>query len=235
MNELGAWLASDNGLVVHAGVFLMLLLGGIGFPIPEDIPLILAGVAIGQDIVPISTMFVVCYIGVMAGDQTMFFIGHRYGQRLLDAGAKSRFFPAITEEKVAEIREGLRKRRLLYIFIGRHLFPIRSATFVCAGALRVPFLEFLVADALAALVSVSIMMSLGWWLGDSLTPETIRHFVDAAHFYIAALVVVCLAVWYLRRRTRRSRPARTETISAELGSEADPPGTTADPKGASAP
>ncbi|MCB0343761.1 MAG: DedA family protein [Bdellovibrionales bacterium] len=208
MDELGAWLASDNGFVVHAGVFIMLLLGGIGFPIPEDIPLILGGVAIAQKIAPLTTMFLVCYVGVMAGDQTMFFIGHRYGQRLLDAGARSRFFPAITDEKVAEIREGLRKRRLLYIFIGRHLFPIRSATFVCAGALRVPFFEFLLADAIAALVSVTLMMSIGWWLGDHLTPETVEHLVEQAHFYIIALVLICAFAYYLRRQMKKS-----ETLS----------------------
>lgn len=223
MDELAATLASDNGLVVHAGVFVMLLLGGIGFPIPEDIPLILGGVAIAQKIAPLSTMFLVCYAGVMAGDQTMFFIGHRYGQKLLDAGAKSRFFPAITQEKVEEIREGLRKRRLLYIFIGRHLFPIRSATFVCAGALRVPFLEFLVADALAALVSVSIMMSIGWWLGDQLTPETVEHLVEQAHIYILALALLCVGAWFLRRRMRlrKSEPAEpsSEVSHAEHTSE----------------
>ncbi|MCB0360339.1 MAG: DedA family protein, partial [Bdellovibrionales bacterium] len=188
MDELVSWLASDNGFVVHIAVFVLLVLGGLGFPIPEDIPLLLGGVAIQKGIAPLNTMFLVCYLGVMVGDQMMFFIGHRFGQRILDAGSKSAFFPSITEARIEEIREGLRKRRLFYIFIGRHLFPIRSATFISAGALRIPFLEFLAADALAALVSVSIMMSLGWWLGGKLTPEHIQVLAHEANVVVTVVV-----------------------------------------------
>lgn len=209
MADIVSWLSSDNGLYVHAGVFILLVLGGMGFPIPEDIPLLLGGVSVAKEIAPLETMFFTCYAGVILGDQIMFLIGHFYGSKLLSAGSKSRMFPGITEEKIEEIRDGLRKRRLLYIFIGRHLFPIRSATFVCAGALHIPFLEFFVADALAALVSCSIMVSLGYWLGGSLTPENVNHFVHQAHVYIIGIAVVCAAFLLLRYVLKKKRKKQT--------------------------
>ena len=134
----------------------------------------------------------------------MFLLGYYFGQRLLTAGTKSRFFPAITEERVEEVRNGLRRRRLLYIFIGRHLFPVRSVTFLTAGALRIPFLEFFISDAIAALVSVSIVLGLGYYIGESLSPEILRHLIQRAHFYIL-LAVAISAVFYFWRKHRKKK------------------------------
>ncbi len=193
-NEFFSWLGSENSAVVHAGILILLVLGGLGFPIPEDIPLILAGVLGNKGIVALQAVFVTCYLGVLIGDQTMYFFGHYFGHKLLNAGTRSRFFPAITEEKVNEIRDGLRRRRLLYIFVGRHLFPIRSMTFITAGALRVPFWEFLLADGAAALISVTVMIGIGYLLGSTLPPEAVTHFAESVHWYVAGIVLVmCLA------------------------------------------
>ncbi len=197
------WLASDNGLMVHVTVFALLILGGLGFPVPEDLPILLGGVAASKDIVSLEVMFLTCYLGVTFGDQIMFFVGHHFGQRILDAGTRSPFFPSITEDKVNEVREGLRKRRLLFIFIARHLFPIRSVTFIVAGALRIPYVEFFIADAIAGFVSVAIMLTLGVILGRTLTPEMIQHLSQQAHLYIIALVAVVMLAYLGRFRLGR--------------------------------
>ena len=105
--EILSWLASDSGLRVHLAVFILLLLGGIGAPIPEDIPLLLAGVAGQKEIVKPFSIFLTSYFGVLLADQLVYFIGYFFGQKLLNAGTRSTFFPAITEDKVNKIREGL--------------------------------------------------------------------------------------------------------------------------------
>ncbi len=217
------WLASDNGFVVQITVFVLLILGGFGFPIPEDLPILLGGVAASKEIVSFHIIFLICYLGVMVGDQIMFFVGHHFGQRLLEAGTKSPFFPSITEDKVNEVREGLRKRRLLYIFIGRHLFPIRSVTFITAGALRIPFFEFFLADAIAAFVSVSLMIWLGTILGQSLTPEMISHVAKQAHYYVIGLVAIICLMYLLNRQIRRvfRKEDTTKSTIVDLPSEGE--------------
>lgn len=202
------WLASENGLYVHISVLVMLILGGFGFPIPEDIPVVLAGVAASKGIVSLHGAFLTCYLGVLVADQVIYLIGYLFGQRLLEANSRSAFIPSITPERVEAVREGLRKRRLLYIFIGRHLFPVRTATFLSAGALRIPYFEFLIADGLAALVSVSVVLWIGWFLGGTLTPEVITHLVERGHYYVTVLIMVLLAGYLLRRRMR-GRSSRT--------------------------
>jgi len=212
--DIVAWLASDHGFFVQVGVFVLLVLGGLGLPIPEDIPILLGGVAAAKNIVQIRTMFLICYLGVMVGDQIMFFIGYHFGQRLLDAGTRSRFFPAITQNKVNEVRDGLRKRRLLFIFMARHLFPIRSVTFIAAGALRIPYFEFLAADAIAAFVSVGVVLFIGHWLGQRVTPEMVQHFAHAANFYIVLGVLIIVLALLLHFRLKHKSP-RNETSAAQ--------------------
>lgn len=181
---------------MYSTVFIFLILGGLGFPIPEEFPLIIGGMAAASATASIQLMFVVCYLGVLIGDQTMYLFGRLFGHKLLRAGTKSSLFPSITEERVNEVREGLRKKRLLYLFIGRHFFFLRSVTFLVAGSLRVPFFEFLAADAAAALCSVGIFVGLGYFVGNQIAPEVITKIAHQATFYL--VIALCLgAVVYL--------------------------------------
>lgn len=203
------WLTTDSGFNVHVTIFALLLLGGVGFPIPEDLPVLLGGVAAAKNVVSFHAVFLICYSGVMIGDMSMYLFGRFFGQKILDAGTRSPFFPGFTDEKIATIRDGLRKRRLLYIFIGRHLFPIRSLTFVTAGAVRVPFLEFLIADAIAALVSVAIMLWLGYLLGGKLTPEMLNHLAHELHYYIIGFILIFAGLYYLNYKRLKRRQLRS--------------------------
>lgn len=196
------YLSSDNGFIVQAGLFMLLVLGGIGFPFPEDLTLFLGGVAIAKGIAPWATVALTCYVGVLIGDQLMYFIGYFFGTRLLERGTRSPFFPRITEEKVNEVRMGLHRHRLVYIFLARHLFPIRSMTFVIAGSLRISFVAFLVADAIAALVSVGIMVSLGYFLGTKLTPENLDHVAHHAQYYLGLAVILLAAIYWATKKYR---------------------------------
>jgi len=202
---------------MYTAVFVMLILGGIGFPFPEELPLIIAGVGAANNIINLQLAFLVCYAGVMIADQTMYFFGYFFGQKLLSAGTRSPIFPSITEDKVNEVREGLRKRRLLYLFIGRHLFFLRSVTFVVAGSLRVPFFEFFLTDAIAALFSVTLFMWLGYLLGNELSPEVIQHIAHEANMYILIGVILGAAGYYVyvRPKLNARSSAQVETLSAE--------------------
>ena len=211
--ELYNLLDSDNGFYVHVGVIIALLLGGFGLPIPEDVPLLLAGIAASKKIVSFQAIFVTSYVGVVVADQLVYLIGYVFGPGLIQFGKDSKFFPAITEDKVEEIHQGLRNKRLLYIFLGRHLFPLRSVTFVTAGALRIPFLEFLVSDMLAAFVSVLIMLVLGFVLGEAMTPEVIEQVTKQVHLYIIGIVAIIAFFMLLRRIQRKRRAALKEQKS----------------------
>lgn len=223
VDSLTDWLSSDSGQNAHIGIFAMLLLGGLGFPIPEDLPLILAGIAAAKRVVDLGPIFLTCYVGVLIGDQIIYCFGYFCGQKLIAAGTASSFFPSITQDRVDKFREQWRKRRLIVIVLARHLFPIRGVTFASAGAVKVPYLEFLVADALAGLLSVTLMMSIGYYIGESLTPQIVTHLIDEAHFYIIVLVlsvvIAIVAKRYLMKLTLRFPSSCSGACACEQASQ----------------
>ncbi len=204
--DFASLISSDNGLFLHWCIFISLILGGFGLPIPEDLPVLLAGIVIAKGAVPFTSMALVCYVGVVIADLMIYGIGYKLGPRLVSYGTKSPFLPSVTKERVERIREGLRKRRFLCIFIGRHLFPIRSVTFLTAGALRIPFWEFLISDLLAGLISVGMMLSLGIYLGEKITPEMFTYVGEELH-YFALLFSICFLIFLVYYYFRRKRIA----------------------------
>lgn len=200
------WLSKGDGINTHISIFIALLLGGVGFPIPEDLPLILAGVVASQKIVSLRGIYLTSYFGVVLADQLIYFIGYFFGKKLVTAGIKSPFLPSINQEKINTIREGLRKKRLVYIFLGRHLFPLRTATFITAGALGIPYFEFLIADAFAALLSVSIVIGIGYFLGEQLSHETIKYLINQIHYLILIATVLGFLIYlaYRKYKTKKS-------------------------------
>ena len=203
--QLQEWLAGEDTFFTHLGIFTSLILGGVGVPIPEDLPLLAGGIAASKNIVSLKSIFITCYIGVIISDQIIFLIGYYFGNRLIEAGKGSKFFPTIDDKKLAKIRSGLREKRFLYIFLGRHLFPLRSATFLSAGALRIPYHEFFIADVLAALISVTLMLGIGYWLGETISPELWTEILKRIHIVLTAILGLIVLLYYLKRRSKNSQ------------------------------
>jgi len=200
-DQLIDYLSSEGGYNLHVWVFIALILGGIGFPIPEDLPLLFAGIAAGRKVVRFGAIFLTCYVGVIIGDLIVYCIGYHFGPGMVEAGKKSSWFPGITQERIDKVQSGLRKNRLLYIFMGRHLFPIRSLTFATAGALKIPFHEFLLADLFAAMVSVFMMLGLGYFIGEALPPEVVTEISRRLH-WVAIAICLVFGFWVFRKLKR---------------------------------
>jgi membrane protein DedA with SNARE-associated domain len=66
----------------YLGLLLLLLLGGIGFPFPEDATLILCGFLISTHVVnPVYALLVV-YAGLLAADFSLYLVGMKYGRMI---------------------------------------------------------------------------------------------------------------------------------------------------------
>jgi membrane protein DedA with SNARE-associated domain len=143
------------------GPLLLLLLCGLGLPIPEDVVLIAAG-ALGEiDGRPWIQVSVAMYVGVIGGDSMIFFAGRYFGTRLLATKWFQRVFPPAKQLKVEEFyhRHGAKG-----LFIGRFLPGLRAPIFFSAGSLKVPYWKFIALDGFAALISAPFFVWLGHWL-----------------------------------------------------------------------
>lgn len=152
-------LLAHDGFIVYIMLFLALMAGAIGLPIPEDIPLVVAGIMAQKGSGKIEVLFLICYTAIILGDLLIYSVGRRFGPALFN---KPWFKARVSKQKIKRIKKGIEKRSLLMIFLARHLFYLRTVTFLVSGAVRVHFRKFLIADAAAALISVPLMMWIGY-------------------------------------------------------------------------
>ena len=193
---------------IYDTLVAILLLCGLGLPIPEDVSLISAGYLAHLGILNVHKVFLVCFAAVLGGDCLAFTLGRLFGSRLLDSRLAQRFF---RPRKQIRVRAYFRKFGSKVIFIARFLPGLRFSIFLSAGTLRVRPSIFLIYDALAALVSVPALVYLAWIFG-----EHIDHVVSWARRseYGILIVVVAVVVWFavkmLRKRRRETAGGVTE-------------------------
>lgn len=143
------------------GPFFLLLLCGLGLPIPEDIVLLAAGaltVLDGRSWIEASA---VMYAGVMLGDTMIFLAGRFLGQRLMATRWFQRYF---SPAKQARVEAQFERFGSMVLFVGRFLPGLRAPIFFTAGSLRTRYLKFFFFDGLAALISVPFFIWLGYWI-----------------------------------------------------------------------
>lgn len=191
---------SQTGLNIYLFLFISLLAGAFGLPIPEDIPLIAAGVLIHEKEAMLLPTFIICYVGIIIGDVIIYSVGRFFGPSLF---RKKWFQRKISKRSLKKVRSKLEKRSLLTIFIARHLFWIRTATFLLCGIVRIRPLKFLIADAIAAIISVPIMISLGFFFFANL--DNILTNVKHAENTIFVVILLLLIIFFAYKFFRKSR------------------------------
>jgi membrane protein DedA with SNARE-associated domain len=207
---------------VHLTLTGILLLCGLGLPIPEDISLITAGYMAHRGVVNVHTAFFVSFGAVLGGDAIAFWLGRHFGRRLLAWKAMQRMFDA---RKQLRVRAYFRKYGSKMIFIGRFLPGLRFSIFVSAGTLGVRPAVFLLFDTLAALLSVPLLVYMAWGFG-----EHIDHVIAWARrseygiLALAAVAVLIVAFKVLRGRKLRKveqTEKNIEKVEAALGIDSE--------------
>jgi membrane protein DedA with SNARE-associated domain len=219
------WLFDHLGTLTPASVYYtlsgILVLCGLGLPVPEDISLIAAGYIAHTGRVNVHTAFVVCLASVLAGDTLAFVLGTFFGARVLESRHFRRFF---TRRKQIRVRAYFRKYGSKVIFVGRFLPGLRFSIFFSAGTLGVRPTVFLVYDTLAALLSVPTLVYAAWFFGEHI--DKVARWARRSEYGIlvatgAAVLLLALRAWRRRKRhqalqARPAAPLLTNGVSHDL-------------------
>jgi len=149
----------------YIGIFILLVLGEIGLPFPEDATLILSGFLIAQKVTkPFSTVIVV-YCGLLLTDFSLYWVGKKYGRKVIE---HKRFRRILSAERLLTLEEKFKKWGIYVVFVGRHFLGIRAQIFLAAGAMRMSTLKFILADAASAILTMTLMVGIGFLGGNSI-------------------------------------------------------------------
>lgn len=191
----------------------ILLLCGLGLPIPEDISLISAGYLAHLGLVDVHRVFLLCFAAVLLGDLLAFSMGRWFGQAVLRWKRTQKHFSPREQRRV---RAYFRKFGSKVIFIARFLPGLRFSIFFSAGCLRVRPSTFLIYDGLAALVSVPVLVYLAYAFGDHIDHVIAwsrRSEYGILAVFLVVTVVVLVKIAKQRRAERRGCAALEKAAS----------------------
>ncbi len=198
-------ITGQTGFLAYVFVLLILLLCGLGLPVPEDITLIACGYLSHQDmaVMNLRTAFAVCMFGILAGDTILFFLGRRLGEEWDNSKRLQKLF---SPRGMRKARRKFDKHGMKIVFFARFFAGIRAPVFFTAGTLRMRYRTFILLDTAAALLSVPIFLYIGYYF-----------FADIDHalaliksgkrtgFLILGCIVVAVLAWILIARRLRKR------------------------------
>ena len=177
----------------YAGLFVVLMLCGLGLPLPEDVALLAGGFLVHRGVTHYPITLAVSLVGVVAGDNSLFFLGRRFGTGLVRYFGINR--PG-TKVQIDRIHEFMNRHGHRAIFYARFLAGLRALIYLSAGSFGVTPGRFFLYDVLGALISVPIVVSIGYLFGGQL--EIAIHYVGGFERLIWVVVVLSLAVYGTR-------------------------------------
>jgi membrane protein DedA with SNARE-associated domain len=198
---------SAGGYVV---LFGLLFACGLGLPLPEDIPLIIAGALIAQGKMTWGIAAICAWCGIIGGDIVLYHIARKFGMEITRVPFIGKH---VTRERIERVEKLFEKYGVGVVGIGRLFAGIRGAMVICAGAIRYNFIVFIIADGLAAVVSGGFFMILGHWIGTKLLDPGAQKFIHRFKEWFFAggvIVALCFVLFILWRRRHAQAVIETE-------------------------
>lgn len=190
----------------YLGIFVGILLTGLGFPMPEELPIVLGGALAGgfagtDSVVIWWIMLPVCIVGVVVGDSFLYGIGRFWGVKLVERPFVRKHL--LAPEKLASITENFHKYGIKILLFARLTPGIRAPIFLTAGITRLPLSHFLIADGIYAIPGVSLLFGLGYFFTGSMVELVKSAQWSAAGHVVILLVVLGVAGYFAYRFLRR--------------------------------
>jgi membrane protein DedA with SNARE-associated domain len=202
-------------LVTHGSyvaITLVLILTGSGLPVPEEVPIIAAGILSASATLDPIIAFACCLFGAIVGDSVMYWIGYHFGRAVLrDHPWFARW---VTPERETQIEGMFREHGLKVFFIARFLVGLRSPVYLTAGILRVSFKRFFLIDLVCATAVVGTFFGLTYFFGKHITQWFHRAQILVTVGAVIAVVGVGVYLWRRYRRKRTAEACSTKECRA---------------------
>jgi membrane protein DedA with SNARE-associated domain len=215
------WVLSkmDIGAGGYFVLFGLLFSCGLGLPIPEDIPLLVAGALVGSGHMHLAIAAVVAWCGIIGGDCVLYYLGRRFGLNITRLPLIGKH---VTKERIYKAERLFHHYGIWVVAVGRMFAGIRGGMVIAAGTIKYNFLKFFIADGAAAVVSGGLFLFLGIEFGQNL-PKVAKVIHTSGGWILAgiiALVVIFLVYKFIE--SRRCKVEKKAEIHEEIAGGLDP-------------
>jgi membrane protein DedA with SNARE-associated domain len=203
----------SSGLVY--GLVALLVFGEaalfIGFVLPGETSVIVAGVVASQGHVNVVVLCALVVVAAIVGDSVGYEVGRRYGERLFELRVFRRRRAALERAL-----QGLRRRGATYVFVGRFTAFLRAVMPGLAGMSRLSYRRFLLANAAGALIWGVSFTLLGYFAGTALT--SIEKYSGWATSALLLFLIAFFVVFHFVRK-RREQDSLATSVGEDPGND----------------
>lgn len=200
MEQVSGWLEAFPPLVIYLMVGLIIGLESMGIPLPGEITLVSASLLSVKGIGSPWGVAIAASIGAIAGDSIGYAIGHRGGRPML-IRLGGRFPKHLGPEQIARAESLFARWGTSAVFFGRFIALLRILAGPMAGALKVPYRKFLVANATGGIVWAFGTVWVIYWVGEA-AERWLKRFSWAA-LVLAVVAGIGTTLW-IKWRTKRA-------------------------------
>jgi membrane protein DedA with SNARE-associated domain len=151
MGAISDWLGTLPPILLYLMVAGIIGLESMGIPLPGEIALMTSAVVAAEGHADIWWVGAAASAGAILGDSTGYLIGRRGGRSLLERLGR-RFPKHLGPGQLASAERAFDRWGVWAIFFGRFVALLRILAGPLAGALRVPYPKFLIANATGGIV-----------------------------------------------------------------------------------
>jgi membrane protein DedA with SNARE-associated domain len=176
----------------YAAIFLIVILGNVGLPVPEETVLTVSGYLIWKGRLEAVPVILTAVTSAVIGDNVAYWLGRRYGRLVLTR------FIKVRPERIERMQHLVLRYGMFAVFVARFVAGLRFMAGPLAGSTGLSPIRFFIGNLLGAAVYVPVAVgagyAVGYGLGDQI--DRLRRAAgEAEHVLIVGIVVAAAAAW----------------------------------------
>lgn len=202
IQDFQAWVANYG----YAAIYVLLMLGIVGLPVPDETLLTLTGYLIFAGSLKLVPSFFCAFAGTVTGITISYSIGRFGGVALVEKfGRRLRIKP----ESVERVHSWFRRWGHWSLTVGYFVPGIRHVIAIVAGSTRLELKIFTLYAYAGALFWTSLFIFAGYYLGEgwNVFPETMTRVA----LWLVLIGVAAGALWWIlrwRKKRKEQTPLR---------------------------
>lgn len=198
IETLSVWLLHYGSLVL----FILLALGIIALPVPEETLMVLSGILMSQGHLYILPTILAAFGGSMTGITVSYLVGRTAGNYLI---LKYGRWVGIKEYHLEKVHHWFERFGKWALFIGYFIPGVRHLTGLSAGTTSLEYHLFALFAYTGAIAWVSTFLSIGYFFGEKWLAYFENIEIKGIDDYIVIAIILVLAVaGFLLLRKRNS-------------------------------
>ncbi len=200
LEAFGAWLAGLYAGLGYVEITFLMALESSLFPVPSELVMIPAGYRAATGQLDPALCVLAGTTGSVIGASANYLLGEYVGRAFLLRYGK---YLLINEEKYHEAEAMFLRNARLATFIGRLLPVVRHLISLPAGVFGMAWGWFLAITALGAALWCTVLVALGYYLGEPAVALAMQYTHELA--LLVGVALAAFVAWFLFHKTRKAR------------------------------